>query len=198
MNHPVLALDLASVSGWACGEPGQVPEHGSHRFASKGASHEAIFANAMEWMHNKISTYEPRLIVWEAPLPPMFRRGETVINTTAILFGLPAVIGAVAYMRGIYDCRTARTVDVRHHFIGQNPKGEVGKKLVVRQCRTMGWEVEDNEADALATWRQEPCNAYVTVPCNGGYGDSSWRRGDAPFLVLPLVGRAGPLLIRGS
>jgi hypothetical protein len=27
----ILALDLASVTGWACGEPGSEPEHGSHR-----------------------------------------------------------------------------------------------------------------------------------------------------------------------
>ena len=149
----ILALDLASVSGWAVGEPGGEPAHGSIRFASVGASHEAIFAAAYNWTHRNINTYEPTIIVWESPMPPQARRGASNINTTTLLFGLPAVIGCAAYLRGIYDCRKAYVKDIRRHFIGSNPKGAVAKKLVVKQCAAMGWDVaDDNEADALATW----------------------------------------------
>jgi hypothetical protein len=85
--------------------------------------------------------------------------GSTNINTSTLLFGLPAIMGAVAYLKGIYDVRKARTTDVRHHFIGCNPKGKDGKKLVMRQCRAMGWTVEDdNEADALATIAGAPAS----------------------------------------
>jgi hypothetical protein len=148
----VLALDLASVSGWAVGEPGGKPSHGSIRFASKGASHEAIFNNAMNWADKKIVFCRPSLIVWEAPLPG-FKSGKTTSDVTTILFELPAVIGAIAYQRGVYDIRKASTKDVRHHFIGCNPKRAMAKPMVIRQCRAMGWEIEDdNEADALATW----------------------------------------------
>jgi hypothetical protein len=149
----VLALDLASVSGWAVGVPGdERPIHGSIRFASKGASHEAIFASAMQWADKKIVFYRPSLIVWEAPLQG-FKNGRTTADVSTILFGLPAVIGAVAYTRGVYDIRKAETKDVRHHFIGCSPKRAQAKPMVERQCRAMGWEVEDdNEADALATW----------------------------------------------
>lgn len=153
MNGPVLALDLARVSGWACGEPGGTPTHGSIRFASVDGSHEAVFAAAMKWMSDICTSRDPGLVIWEAPMPTSFARGKSTVNTTSLLYGLPAVIGAVAYLRGIYDIRKASTKDVRLHFIGQNPKGHIGKKLVVRQCRAMGWPVEDdNEADALATW----------------------------------------------
>jgi hypothetical protein len=70
---------------------------------------------------------------------------------TTVLYGLPAIIGTVAYLRGIYDIRKAETRDVRLHFIGSNPKRAKAKPLVMRQCRAMGWEVQDdNEADALA------------------------------------------------
>jgi hypothetical protein len=93
------------------------------------------------------------LVVWEAPLATSFSRGTTTNNTTTLLYGLPAIIGAVAYLRGIYDIRKAETKDVRNHFIGSNPKRAKAKPLVMRQCRTMGWDVsDDNEADALATW----------------------------------------------
>jgi hypothetical protein len=150
-----MALDLASTSGWACGELGGVPAHGSIRFASAGASHEAIFAGAFKWMNDfclGLNT-KPGLVVWEAPLATSFSRGTTTSNTTTLLYGLPAIIGAVAYLRGIYDIRKAETRDVRNHFIGSNPKRAKAKPLVIRQCRAMGWNVaDDNEADALATW----------------------------------------------
>ena len=173
MNPPIMALDLASVSGWAVGIPGGTPISGAIRFASVGASHEAVFAGALKWMSEKCATHQPAVVVWEAPLATSFRRGQSNINTTTLLYGLPAVIGAVAYLRGIYDIRKASTRDVRMHFIGQNPKGHIGKKLVLRQCRAMGWNpTDDNEADALATWHFmcaliEPKLAIAPTPLFG-------------------------------
>jgi crossover junction endodeoxyribonuclease RuvC len=149
----IMALDLASTSGWAVGEPGSTPAHGSHRFASAGASHESIFAAAIKWTSDQITHYAPSLIVWEAPLATSMKRGTTNVNTTTLLYGLPAVVGAVAYLRGVYDVRKADTKSVRMHFLGENPKRARAKPLLMHQCRVMGWEVEDdNEADALATW----------------------------------------------
>ena len=64
----------------------------------------------------------------------------------------------------------ADTRDVRLHFIGSNPKRDRAKSMVLRQCRAMDWEVEDdNEADALATWHYmcsliRPQLALVTTP----------------------------------
>jgi hypothetical protein len=170
MTSRVLALDLASTSGWAYGEPGATPEHGSIRFASKGASHEAIFAKAAGWMVGMIDAYHPELIVWEAPLPTSFSRGSTNTDTTSLLFGLPAVVGAAAYCCKVFDVRKAETRAVRQHFIGQNPKRAKAKPMVMRQCRAMGWEVaDDNEADALAVWHYmcaliEPKLAIAPTP----------------------------------
>ncbi len=140
----ILALDLASVTGWAIGEPGGTPKHFSIRFATPGASHEAIFSNAMHWMQGMLSAYQPDLIVWEAPMPTSFNRGKTTSDATTILHGLPAVIGAAAYQSGIYDIRKAETRLVRHHFIGCNPKRAKAKPMVIRQCQAMGWDVADD------------------------------------------------------
>lgn len=149
----ILALDLASTSGWACGEPGGSPSHGSIQFVSAGASHEAVFAAALKWMSDMCASNGPTMVIWEAPMPTSFSRGKTTSSTISLLYGLPAVMGAVAYLRGIYDIRKADTKDVRNHFIGSNPKRAKAKPMVIRQCRAMGWEVrDDNEADALATW----------------------------------------------
>jgi hypothetical protein len=108
MPRSVLALDLASVTGWACGEPGATPAHGSIRFASQGASHEAIFASAFRWMNSILLEFGPKLVVWESPLAG-FKTGSTTNNATTILFGLPAVIGTATYLRGGYDIRKADT-----------------------------------------------------------------------------------------
>src|SRR5215510_7876834 len=134
MMKRVLALDLASVTGWAVGEPGMLLAHGTIRFAAKGSSHEAIFANAFDWMSDKITTYGPITVVWEAPLITSFTRGRTTNDTTTVLFGLPAVIGLAAFKRGIFDIRKADTAKVRRHFIGENPKRTLAKRLVMRQC----------------------------------------------------------------
>lgn len=153
MSTSVLALDLASVSGWALGEPGAEPQHGSIRFAAAGASHEAIFAKAYCWMWDMCDVHAIGTVVWEAPLATIFKRGSTNSNTTTLLYGLPAVIGAAAYLCGIYDIRKAETRDVRNYFIGANPKRVKAKPMVMYQCRKMGWPVaDDNEADALALW----------------------------------------------
>jgi hypothetical protein len=127
----------------------------------------------MVWMELRLAMYEPGLIVWEAPMPTSFSKGMSNVNTTTLLYGLPAVIGAVAYRKGIYDVRKAATRDVRNHFIGQNPKGHIGKKLVMRQCRAMGFEVaDDNESDAIATWHYmcsliDPALAMKATPLFG-------------------------------
>lgn len=154
MPSPVLALDLASRTGFALGCPGDHrPLSGSIRFASAGASHEAMFAGALMWTRAMIQRHAPSTIVWEAPMPTSFSKGLSNVTTTTVLYGLPAVIGAAAYRCGVYDIRKASTKDVRNHFIGSNPKRAKAKPMVMRQCRVMGWPVaDDNEADALAVW----------------------------------------------
>ncbi|HEY2212302.1 MAG TPA: hypothetical protein VGH62_11930 [Bradyrhizobium sp.] len=151
---PIFALDLATRSGFAWGAPGcKQPSSGSVRFASPGASHEAIFAAALTWATEQFRTHKPSLVVWEAPVPTSFKAGVTNAGTTTVLFGLPAIIGAVAFLVGIHDVRKAPTSDVRHHFIHCNPKRVVAKALTMRQCRALGWApADDNEADALAIW----------------------------------------------
>jgi hypothetical protein len=150
----IVALDLATRTGFAFGPPGaERPTSGSVRFASPGASHEAIFAGALSWATDQFRDLRPAVIVWEAPLPASFKRGSTNADTTTLLFGLPAIVGAVAHLLAIYDVRKAKASDVRHHFIGCNPRRERAKALTISQCRRLGWAPsDDNEADALAIW----------------------------------------------
>jgi hypothetical protein len=187
MKAPIMALDLASTSGWAVGEPGGTPAHGSHRFASAGASHEAIFAGAAKWIGDKITFYAPGLVVWEAPLATSFSRGTTTSNTTTLLYGLPAIIGAVAYLRGIYDIRKAETRDVRNHFIGSNPKRAMAKPLVMRQCRAICHAVSVAARRPRAKAALAGAGALVsdTGPSCARYARHLWPFGACPYLRRP-------------
>lgn len=149
----VLALDIATRTGFAVGAPGRQPENsGSLRFV--GDDHEAIFADALKWCAGMLRTYHPHIVAWEAPIAVSFKRGFTNVNTTKILYGLPAVFGATARLLGIADVREVPVQTIRRVFLGNGRiKKAVAKRLVMRECRARGWEpVDDNEADALALW----------------------------------------------
>jgi hypothetical protein len=130
-----------------------VPTFGSVRFASQGASHAALFAHALTWASINFKKWKPDRIIFEAPLPGTFKRGRTTTNVAIILNGLPAIMQAVAYLRGFHDIRDATAKDVRMFFLGHNPKRDIAKKATVHRCKLLGWQVEDdNAADACALW----------------------------------------------
>src|SRR5262252_45670 len=103
MNE-ILALDLATTTGWCRGAPGSIPKCGTERVAKyDGASHNAIFANALTFFAFFL-TVDPRptSIIIEALLPPQAMLGETSRKTRDLLAGLHGVVRGVAHSRGIY------------------------------------------------------------------------------------------------
>ncbi len=170
----ILALDLATRTGWALGAlDDRAPRFGSIRFASVGASHEAVFAGALTWAAAFLKAERPERIVYEEPM--RFRAGRSRQGNDEIAYGLAAITQAVAYLRGIYDVRKATARDVRLHFLGHNPKRAVAKKATVQRCRALGWEVvDDNEADACAIWSYQvallaPERALRVTPLFSGH-----------------------------
>jgi len=153
-DSDILALDISAARlGWAFGSPGARPASGSIVLKHEGSSHEAIGARAFDWYVDFLKVSPPKLVVWEAPVAPSFNVGKTNIDTFTILFGLPFLIGAVTYKRGIYDIRKAAVSAVRCYFIGKNYKGEIAKPMTVARCNELGWAPSDHDAaDALAVW----------------------------------------------
>jgi len=148
----ILGLDLATVSGWCLGRPGDIPVCGTVRFASdEGASNDAIFANALTWFSGFLKP-EPRptSLILEALLPPAAMKGETSRQTRDLLGGLHGVIRAVAHARGIYEISDVSVLAVRRHFCGDQ---RAKKDEVYERCHILGWPVKTrDEADAAATW----------------------------------------------
>jgi hypothetical protein len=152
-----LALDIATNTGFARGEPGREPAYGSIRFGKPGASHDAIFGHALDWLIAETAAdRRPDVIVYEAPIPGHSKWGQTNTNSLEILNGLIAVTRAVAFMRSIFDVRSYTVGEVRKYFIGAGGarmKGKDAKPLIMRKCRLLRWEPRnDNEGDALALW----------------------------------------------
>jgi crossover junction endodeoxyribonuclease RuvC len=154
----ILALDLASRTGWACGNCSDaVPRSGSVRFARDGASMGALFAGCRQWLSDFLAA-EPdiKLIVFEAPMDPMMFAGARRPETARQLIGLCAIVEECTYGCG-YDVREARVSDVRVHFLGTNRiKRKEAKAATIEACHRLGWApTDDNAADALALWHYQ-------------------------------------------
>lgn len=150
----ILALDLATTTGWAEGPVGGRPIFGSIRLAPAGASQEEIFAGAIKWIGGRLMAFRPDILVFEESELFRLRSGKATKATIEVLFGLPAVIGGVAHRMGVPVIRKAMTCDVRKHFIDHARMKRIdAKAAVIAECRRRGWGVKnDDEADALALW----------------------------------------------
>jgi hypothetical protein len=170
----ILAFDFATTTGWACGNPGTIPQSGSLRFGKTNATHGEIAAEAIAWLIDFLGDLKPTMIVFEQPLPPNFTGGHTTLNTAMITMGLPFLMGGIAYKLGLFNVQHARVSDVRTFFLGGNLRSDTAEKLTLKRCRAFGWAPKDhNEADALALWcyqcaQVDPALAHKVTPLFGG------------------------------
>jgi len=153
----ILALDLATVMGWAQGRPGETPTSGFHRFAPPGSGRGAISAGAIKWYADWIKVSRPDLIYIEAPIAPSIMAGRTNMDALMILIGLCFTFEGLASTTGIWGTTLAAVHDVRGHFIGsRRMKSADAKRATVAKCQQLGWmgksDRNDNQADALALW----------------------------------------------
>src|SRR5262249_28879166 len=141
----ILALDLATVSGWARGRAGEEPKSGSIRFASEGASHAAIAAGALRWLID-FTKPEPRPdeVVIEAQVRKPHWKSSNAANdvTTGLIF----LTRAVFFERGVYKFVLVQVTSVRHFFIGGNPSRDQAKWLTTKKCRALCWDPADDNA----------------------------------------------------
>jgi len=149
----VLALDIATVTGWAYGSPGEVPTFGSIRFGKPGGSRAAAYRAFSKWLETEwnVRDHQPDLIVYESPAVPSIMSGRTNIDTIRLLVGLAEYLEGWCY--GNFELREASVSQVRAHFLGRNMKSAIAKPMTMARCRELGWAVKDSdEADACALW----------------------------------------------
>lgn len=155
-NPRVLALDVATKTGWAIGNTSDNrPVSSTQRIAPPGSSAGFLFLNFAKWLTDLMKVDRPDIVFFEAPLDPRWvKSGRTNMQTVRRLMTMAGLVEMVCEGRGIYDVREADVPDVRHHFLGtRSMKGERAKRMTLNKCHTLGWEpVDDNAADALALW----------------------------------------------
>lgn len=153
----VLALDLATTTGYARGRVGSIPVAGTVCFASSSsASDNAIFGAALCWISELLlPTPRPDMIVIEALLPPGAMVGMTSRVVRDRLIGLHGIVRAVSHLRSVHNFHAVSVGDIRAHFIGdRNLPRAVAKRETIARCRALGWTTggSNDAADALAAW----------------------------------------------
>jgi len=157
---PLLALDLATATGWAAFDPEADPpvRFGRFRLPPTGKDVGRYLDGFHAYMVNLVRQSEPNLIVFESPIlptetvdPQTGRKRHTAIATLRKLYGLAAFTEWFAHRHSI-QVFEANNKSVRKHFIGTGGAArQLAKRLTMEACKARGWDVEmDDEADALA------------------------------------------------
>lgn len=158
----VLALDLATRTGFAHGALGEPPKWGSHDFG-RGRSNGEVLANFHGWLNGKIDAVGATMVVFESPYMPSGQNPWAApANALTIrrLFAFAGITEAVCHTRRL-RCLEARPSEITRGILGgPAPRRRAEKKAAtIKMIRLLGFPVEnDDEADALALWLYAEAN----------------------------------------
>jgi hypothetical protein len=172
----LLALDTATVTGWAACDPGDPPVWGAQRMGPQGASLAICGSVYRRWLHAKIAELQPETVVFEAPYipapavwlnqkpkakPPPPMNADTIRKLCG--FAWETEVTCATY--GIL-CHEVTPMQSARHFTGRGSWGgrEAKKAAVMAMCRRYGFDVQtDDEADALAVLMLAESVIYPTA-----------------------------------
>lgn len=159
----ILALDIATVTGWALGRPGDAPRYGTLRLKKKDEDAEVASFNVGCFLADVFSYGRPDLVVYEEPFPPIVHcqmaanSGRIMQNNESmeLPLGIKHVIWFCCRRAGVRVERAQRNT-VLKHFTGKAKWGgrPEAKKAVVDRCHMLGLMPKsvrnDDIADAIA------------------------------------------------
>lgn len=141
---PILALDIATKTGWAVGAPDGDPQHGVIKLPYPGENIGRPMKFFMDWLGDFISVNGVGHVVFEAP----FSQKKKVIDARKLIC-LAGVVELVCEIKGI----TCGEIDIQTNKSFFTGKRYAKKHEMIAMCRLYGWHPEDdNDADALALW----------------------------------------------
>ena len=142
----IVALDLATRTGWARWRAGDEVHHGTIALPETGPE-VGRFLAAFDDRLVSVLAVAPDVVVFEAP----WVGSDTHQATARKLMGLAGHVEFVCYRAGIACCEVNNNT-VRKHFCGKgNAPRKAMKAMVIAACRDRGWSpANDDEADALA------------------------------------------------
>lgn len=155
----ILALDIATTTGIAIGNAGDVPQAWSERLGEKKDEDE-LFSNSIRFTSDLIVLHRPDLIAYEGAVG-----GD---RSSHFLVGMIACIRGSARNRGV-KVMACNIGAIRKSFIGQHITSANYKHLPARKrkaaarahiksavqtaCKMRGWgDLDEDAADACAVW----------------------------------------------
>jgi len=154
----LLALDLATTTGWAVGDGHDDPELGHVTMPSTGEE-VGPFADFFErWLNMMIDEWSPTRIIMEAPYLPRakidedgkLKQPETTMMTTRKLQGLTVLTEMTAYRRGKIPITESAAITVKKTSTGY---GGASKEDMVLIAKRLGYaNATYDESDALGVW----------------------------------------------
>jgi Holliday junction resolvasome RuvABC endonuclease subunit len=152
MSRVVLSLDIATITGWAVGRPGDSPKMGSVRLLGRGAEDGAIGCALIDWLADQITIHAPSLVAYEAPLQRGQHSGQAAGLVT---IGLVMAVKIVCWRREV-KCQPFHVSTIRANTVGS---GRAKKADVAAWCASQGWQVPQvagepdlDATDAAALW----------------------------------------------
>lgn len=158
MTKALLALDVATTTGFAFGRIGERPTvSGAIRFGATGACDEDVWFAALKWITDQINVLDPELVAIEAPINSANTHGGSSAKTLGRLLGLQAILRTVVRARRPSLAKLVHVQSVRKTFIGHgNLPGPEAKRRVREKCIALGWvdeaDASFDRCDALAVW----------------------------------------------
>lgn len=152
----VLALDVATVTGYAFGPIGEPQLCDALRFGHRDACDEDVWFPAMCFLTDRLNVLQPDVVAIEAPINSLVA-GGTNARTTQRLLGLQAVLRTVVRAKRPNLAQLINVQSARKFFIGHgNLPGEEAKRRVRAKCIELGWLTEEDatydKADALCVY----------------------------------------------
>jgi hypothetical protein len=155
----ILALDIATRTGWATGDGSALPEHGwwdlpPAQDGDRGRLFTAFRKNLIALI-GEAEPFREVVVIFEQPIlpKPFMKNGvlifPTSIEVTLVLQGLAAIAEQVCDEAGV----SCEMVDVSTVKLGFAGSGKATKEDMERVARRMGFTItHDDEADAIAVW----------------------------------------------
>lgn len=149
----ILALDLATRTGWARGRPGETPRFGRILLHGDRAKR---YRELRQWLAPQLTQVDR--VIYESAAVPMVMAGRTTNETGLFLIGLCEHVEELCL--DVVELWDVSVSTVRVHFIGKNMRREAAKAMTRERCEGLSWMVtNDDEADACALWSYAVCKA---------------------------------------
>lgn len=154
----LLALDLATNTGWCAGSGEEDPELGSVRMPDTGEEIGPFGDFFERWLAIKLDELQPSMVIFEAPLLPVARidrdngrliQAPTTIATTRKLQGLAWSVEVQCYKRRL-EVREVYGSTVKKELSGSGKGVKADMMAAAKRCGLAPKSFD--EADAFGVW----------------------------------------------